>query len=267
MAGVMTGMMTGMAARVWPGTPVSGAGQPADRWQVFDVVLAAEPNTADAERMVDDLRRSVRATAGGAALVGGFTTELLDTKDAALDDALLVVPLILLVVGLILIVLLRSLVAPLLLIGTVVLSFAATLGLCSVVFTRFLGYPAMDVSFTLYAFVFLIAFGIDYNIFLMARVREETAALDTRAATLHALRATGGVITAAGVVLAAAFFVLTVLPLVPVIQLGLLVAIGVVIDTVLVRSFLVPALAHHLGRFIWWPARTTLPARRERAPM
>jgi RND superfamily putative drug exporter len=224
-------------------------------WRTFDVVLAAEPNTPQAQRLVEDLRGAVRAAAGGAALVGGFTTELLDVQAAVVDDALLIVPLILLVVGLILVVLLRSLVAPLLLMGTVVLSFAATLGLCSALFTQFLGYPVVDASFALYAFVFLMAFGIDYNIFLMARVREEAVRLDTREATLHALRATGGVITAAGVVLAAAFFVLTVLPLVPVVQLGLLVAVGVVIDTVVVRSFLVPALAHHLGRRIWWPAR------------
>jgi RND superfamily putative drug exporter len=149
-------------------------------------------------------------------------------------------------------------VAPLLLIGTVVLSFAATLGLCSALFTKLLGYPAMDASFALYAFVFLIAFGIDYNIFLMARVREEAARLETREATLHALRVTGGVITAAGVVLAAAFVVLTVLPLVPLIQLGVLVAVGVVIDTVIVRSLLVPALAHNIGQFIWWPRRGVL---------
>ncbi|MEV4477996.1 MMPL family transporter [Nonomuraea salmonea] len=227
---------------------------PAAPWRVYDVVLAAEPNTPHAERLVENLRATVRAAAGDAALVGGFTGELLDAKNAALADARLVVPLILVVVGLILIVLLRSLVAPLLLMGTVVLSFAATLGLCSALFTQVLGYPVMDVSFALYAFVFLVAFGVDYNIFLMARVREETPRLGTRGATLHALRATGGVITAAGVVLAAAFFVLTVLPLVPVVQLGLLVAVGVVIDTVLVRSFLVPALAHHLGPRIWWPA-------------
>ncbi|MEV4800190.1 MMPL family transporter [Nonomuraea sp. NPDC049421] len=227
---------------------------PVAPWRVYDVVLAAEPNTPHAERLVENLRATVRAAAGDAALVGGFTGELLDAKNAALADARLVVPLILVVVGLILIVLLRSLVAPLLLMGTVVLSFAATLGLCSALFTQVLDHPVMDVSFALYAFVFLVAFGVDYNIFLMARVREETAHLGTRGATLHALRATGGVITAAGVVLAAAFFVLTVLPLVPVVQLGLLVAVGVVIDTVLVRSFLVPALAHHLGPRIWWPA-------------
>jgi RND superfamily putative drug exporter len=231
---------------------------PPATWRVHDVVLAAEPNTHEAQLLVQDLRQAVRWAAGDAALVGGFATELLDVKNAALDDALLIVPLILLVVGLILIVLLRSVVAPLLLIGTVVLSFAATLGLCSALFTKLLGYPAMDAGFALYAFVFLVAFGIDYNIFLMARVREEAARLETREATLHALRVTGGVITAAGVVLAAAFFVLTVLPLVPVIQLGMLVAVGVVIDTVIVRSLLVPALAHHIGQVIWWPRRGAL---------
>jgi putative drug exporter of the RND superfamily len=244
------------AARRSEGVVSVRPGPPA-RWRGIDVVLAAEPNTPEAQRLVEQLRASVRGVAGGAALIGGFTSELLDVKNAAVDDAYLVVPLILLVVGLILVVLLRSVVAPLLLMGTVVLSFAATLGLCSALFTQFLGYPVMDASFALYAFVFLIAFGIDYNIFLMARVREESMRLDTREATLHALRATGGVITAAGVVLAAAFFVLTVLPLVPIVQLGLLVAVGVVIDTVVVRSFLVPALAHHLGRVIWWPARAT----------
>ncbi|MEV0612118.1 MMPL family transporter [Nonomuraea sp. NPDC050404] len=246
----------GEAVRGAEGVVSVRPGPPAP-WRTFDVVLAAEPNTPDAQRLVEDLRTAVRGAAAGAALLGGFTSELLDVRNAALDDAFLVVPLILAVVALILVVLLRSLVAPLLLMGTVVLSFAATLGLCSALFTQLLGYPVMDVSFALYAFVFLIAFGIDYNIFLMARVREEALRLDTREATLHALRATGGVITAAGVVLAAAFFVLTVLPLVPIVQLGLLVAIGVVIDTVIVRSFLVPALAHHIGPLIWWPARAT----------
>ncbi|MEU6719133.1 MMPL family transporter [Nonomuraea sp. NPDC046802] len=233
---------------------LSAEPRPPARWQAFDVVLDAEPNTESAQRLVTALRAAVHGVAGASALVGGFTTELIDVRDAALDDALLVAPLILLVVGLILVLLLRSLVAPLLLMGTVVLSFAATLGLCSALFSL-LGYPVMDASFALYAFVFLIAFGIDYNIFLMARVREEATRLETREATLHALRLTGGVITAAGVVLAAAFFVLTVLPLVPVIQLGLLVAVGVVIDTVVVRSLLVPALAHHIGPVIWWPRR------------
>ncbi|MCK2221972.1 MMPL family transporter [Actinomadura sp. ATCC 31491] len=236
-------------------------------WRAMEVTLAAEPSTAEASRLVGELRRALAAgPVAGQALVGGLAAEFVDSRDAAVSDARAIVPLILLVVALVLVVLLRSVAAPLLLIGTVVLSFAATLGLCSALFTRVLGFPAMDPSFVLYAFVFLVAFGIDYNIFLMARVREEAVALDTREATLRALRVTGGVITAAGVVLAAAFAVLAVLPLVPVVQLGLLVAVGVVLDTVLVRSFLVPALAHHLGPRVWWPARRSRHARTRLAP-
>ena len=151
-------------------------------------------------------------------------------------------------IAVILALLLRTLVAPLLLIATVVLSFAATLGLCALLFTYVFGFAGADASFPLFAFVFLVALGVDYNIFLMSRVREEAIRHGTRAGVLRGLVVTGGVITSAGVVLAATFSALAVLPLVVLVELGVAVAVGVLLDTVVVRSLLVPALAHDIGR-------------------
>ena len=170
-------------------------------------------------------------------------------------DNLVVTPVVLLVVLLVLMLLLRSLAAPLLLIGTVVLSFGAALGLSSLIFTQLLGYEATDAAFPLFAFVFLVALGIDYNIFLMTRVREESAQHGTRRGSLIALSATGGVITSAGLVLAATFAALGTLPLVFALQLGIAVALGVLLDTMVVRSILVTALNLDLGAKIWWPSR------------
>jgi len=149
--------------------------------------------------------------------------------------------------------LLRSIVAPLLLIATVVLSFGATLGVSALMFNHVFGFAGADPSFVLFAFVFLVALGIDYNIFLMTRIREEAHEFGTRSGALRGLSVTGGVITSAGIVLAATFAVLGVLPLVFLAELGFAVAFGVLLDTIIVRSILVPALAHDLGRIIWWP--------------
>jgi RND superfamily putative drug exporter len=151
--------------------------------------------------------------------------------------------------------LLRALLAPLVLITTVVLSFGATLGIGALVFNEGLDFPGSDPSVPLYAFVFLVALGVDYNIFLMTRVREESRRVGTRAGTLHGLAVTGGVITSAGVVLAATFAALAVLPILFMVQIAFLVAVGVLLDTLLVRSLLVPALTIHIGRKIWWPGR------------
>jgi RND superfamily putative drug exporter len=153
--------------------------------------------------------------------------------------------------------------APLLLVATVVLSFFATLGVCALVFDYVFGFAGADPSFPLFAFVFLVALGIDYNIFLMTRVREEAQRHGTRAGTLRGLAVTGGVITSAGVVLAATFSALGVLPLVPFAELGFAVAFGVLLDTLIVRSLLVPALVHELDDKVWWPVglrRTSQPA-------
>ncbi|GAA1197475.1 hypothetical protein GCM10009675_10970 [Prauserella alba] len=151
--------------------------------------------------------------------------------------------------------LLRSLLAPLLLIATVVLSFAATMGVSALVFNHVLDFPGADPVVPLFGFVFLVALGIDYNIFLMTRVREETIRQGTRAGVLRGLTVTGGVITSAGVVLAATFAALAVLPILFLAQIAFIVAFGVLLDTLIVRSLLVPALAIDIGRHIWWPSR------------
>ena len=170
-------------------------------------------------------------------------------------DRTVIIPLVLAVNFLILMVLLRSLIAPLLLIATVVLSYLATLGISGYVFTDLLDFPGADSSYPLYAFVFLVALGVDYNIFLMTRVREEADKLGHREGTLRGVAVTGGVITSAGVVLAATFAALAVLPIVFVVEVAFAVAFGVLLDTLLVRSLLVPALSVDIGRFIWWPGK------------
>jgi RND superfamily putative drug exporter len=151
--------------------------------------------------------------------------------------------------------LLRSIYAAVLLLGTVVVSFFATLGVCAIVFNHVFGFAGADPGFPLFAFIFLVALGIDYNIFLMTRVREESINLGTRAGMTKALTVTGGVITSAGIVLAATFAVLGVLPLVFLAQLGFAVAFGVLLDTMIVRSILVPALVHEIGPKVWWPSK------------
>ena len=167
----------------------------------------------------------------------------------------MIIPLVLMVVFFILVGLLRALVAPLLLMGTVILSFGAALGLSSLLFEYAFGFAGSDPGFPLFAFVFLVALGIDYNIFLMTRVREETANHGTRRGALVALSSTGGVITSAGLVLAATFLVLGSLPLVFLAELGVAVALGVLLDTLIVRSVLVTALNLDLGNKIWWPSK------------
>jgi RND superfamily putative drug exporter len=226
-------------------------GEPGAR---FTATLAPDPYTERAYALIEPLRETARAAADGEVLVGGATAEERDLRAAAERDTKVLVPLVLAVVLAILVLLLRALVAPLLLIGTVVLSYLATLGLSSVVFDYAFGFAGEDPSLPLYAFIFLVALGVDYNIFLMARVREEAQARGTRAGMLRGLAVTGGVITSAGVVLAGTFSVLAVLPFVPLTEVGFAVAVGVLLDTLLVRSVLVPALAFDLGDRIWWPS-------------
>jgi RND superfamily putative drug exporter len=187
-------------------------------------------------------------------LVGGPTAEETDLRTAIDRDTKLLVPLVLLVVVLVLVVLLRALAAPLMLLATVVLSYFAALGFSVLFFEHVLGLAGEDPSYAFFAFIFLVALGVDYNIFLMARVREEALAVPTREATLRGLAVTGGVITSAGVVLAGTFAVLSVLPLVVLTQVGFTVAFGVLLDTLVVRSILVPALTLDLGERTWWPS-------------
>ena len=192
---------------------------------------------------------------GADALTTGLSAVTLDIMDASARDNKVIIPIVLLAVLIILFVLLRSVLSPLLLIGTVILSFGAALGISGLVFDFIYGHEQTDPGFPLWAFVFLVALGIDYNIFLMTRVREETINHGTRKGSLIALSSTGGVITAAGIVLAATFAMLATMPLTFTLQLGTTIALGVLLDTMIVRSVLVTALNLDLGGKIWWPSK------------
>jgi len=222
---------------------------------LIDVTLKDAADSAHAKATVQDLRTAVHAVAGADALVGGTTATDLDTQISASHDLRLIVPLVLAVILVILAILLRSLIAPVLLVGTVILSFAATLGASGVVFSSLFHFSGADASFPLTAFVFLTALGVDYNIFLMTRVREEARRVGTRRGVLVGVSSTGTVITSAGIVLAATFSVFGVLPLVIFAELGFAVAFGVLLDTLIVRTVLVPALVHDIGPGVWWPRR------------
>lgn len=226
-----------------------------DGYVAIDVFLSPVESGAEQQGFVHTLRENLVGVAGADALVGGQAAANLDVQEASKRDRVVIIPIVLLVITLILMLLLRSVLAPLLLIATVVLSFGATLGASAIAFNWVKQYPGTDASFPLFAFVFLVALGIDYNIFLMTRVREESLRLGTREGTLKALAVTGGVITSAGIVLAATFAVLGVLPLIFLTQLGFAVAFGVLLDTIIVRSILVPALTHDLGKRVWWPSQ------------
>jgi len=217
--------------------------------------LIAAPDSPAAYTTIDRVRTAVHAVPGGHALVGGQTAVNLDIRRAATHDRDVIIPLILLVVFLILGLLLRAIVAPVILIATVVLSFFSALGVSALVFNHLFHFGGADTSFPLFVFVFLVALGIDYNIFLMTRVREEAAKDGARNGALTGLSATGGVITSAGAVLAGTFAVLGTLPVTFLAELGFAVAFGVLLDTIVVRSVLVTALNLDLGRWMWWPSR------------
>jgi RND superfamily putative drug exporter len=217
--------------------------------------LTVPPDSQAAYTTIDKVRSAVHAVPGANALVGGNTAINLDIARAATHDRTVIIPIILAVVFLILALLLRAIVAPLLLIATVVLSFAAALGVSALVFDNVFNFGGADTSFPLFVFVFLVALGIDYNIFLMTRVREEAKRHGTRRGALTGLAATGGVITSAGAVLAGTFAVLGTLPVTFLTELGFAVAFGVLLDTLVVRSVLVTALNLDIGRWIWWPSK------------
>jgi len=226
-----------------------------DGLALINVVLTDPADSTEAEATVARLRTAVHAVPGADAKVGGPTAIQLDTQQTSVRDRTLIIPIVLLVVFLVLALLLRSLLAPALLIATVVLSFAATMGVSALVFNHILDFPGADPVVPLFGFVFLVALGIDYNIFLMTRVREETAEHGNAEGVRRGLTLTGGVITSAGVVLAATFAALAVIPILFLAQLAFIVAFGVLLDTLVVRSLLVPALATDIGRKIWWPSR------------
>jgi putative drug exporter of the RND superfamily len=220
---------------------------------LVQATLEPNPYSTTAFDLVEPIRAAAHSAAPGA-LVGGPTAVEFDVRDAAGWDSIVIPPLILLVVLLILIGLLRAIAAPLILIGTVILSFLAALGVGYFVFDVIFGFPGSDPSLPLFAFVFLVALGVDYNIFLIARAREETIKHGSEQGILRALAVTGGVITSAGIVLAGTFSVLAVLPLTFLTEIGFVVAFGVLLDTFLVRSVLVPSIALAMGDKFWWPS-------------
>jgi RND superfamily putative drug exporter len=222
--------------------------------------LTSKPDSPAAQKTIDRVRTAVHAVPGAEAKVGGGTAVTMDVEHYATRDRNLIIPLTLLVVLVILALLLRAIVAPLVLIGTVVLSFTTALGLSALAFRSLFSFAGADVSMPLFAFVFLVALGIDYNIFLMTRVREEAKRSGTRQGALTGLAATGGVITSAGLVLAGTFATLGTLPLVILTEIGFCVAIGVLLDTIIVRSVLVTALNLDIGDRMWWPSRLARPS-------
>jgi RND superfamily putative drug exporter len=221
---------------------------------ILNLTLNRAPDSVEAGNDVPEIRRIAKSV-DPSALVGGTSAVYFDVRTANAEDNRTIIPIVLLVITLILGLLLRSILSAILLLGTVVLSYFATLGVCALVFNHIFGFPGGDNSFPLFAFIFLVALGIDYNIFLMTRVREESLRIGTRAGVIKGLTVTGAVITSAGIVLAATFAVLGLLPLVPLAQLGFAVAFGVLLDTIIVRSILVPALVHDIGPKVWWPSK------------
>ena len=237
-----------------PGAPAdpSAPARVVDGRVLLQVITDAGSETQEATATVELIRDEVHAVAPDA-LVGGAAAERLDTQTTSARDLRVIVPSVLAVILLVLIVLLRSVVAPLVVVVANLISFGATLGLSALVFNHVFDMPGADATVPLYAFVFLIALGIDYSIFLMTRVREEALVHGTREGVRRGLAVTGGVITSAGVVLAATFGALAVLPLLFLVQLAFLVALGVLIDTLVVRTLLVPGVVHDIGRAVWWP--------------
>ena len=238
-----------------PGIAAVAPPQVKDGLVYLQGTLGSKPDSQAAYATIDQVRADVGAVPGADAKVGGASAINLDVERYATHDRNVIIPMVLLVVLIILALLLRAMVAPLILMGTVVLSFGAALGLSALAFRYLFGFAGADTSMPLFVFVFLVALGIDYNIFLMTRVREESARSGTHRGALAGLAATGGVITSAGLVLAGTFAMLGTLPLVTFTEIGFTVALGVLLDTIIVRSVLVTALNLDIGRHMWWPSR------------
>ena len=237
--------------------PVGRPGTPPPAPTVDDgevMLLATLTAAADSDEAIETVRE-LRADLSGTARIGGTTATDLDTRTTTQHDRALIIPLVLAVILIILVLLLRSLLAPVLLVATTALSFETAMGVAAVVFNHVLNLPGADPSVPLYGFVFLVALGIDYNIFLMTRVREEALEHGTREGMLRGLAVTGGVITSAGLVLAATFAALAVLPILFLLQIAFIVSFGVLLDTFVVRTLLVPALVQDIGPTVWWPSR------------
>ena len=254
-------------ARATAGVAEAAAGRSGGGWTEISVFTTAAPETAGETRAIEALRDTLDEHG---AYVGGLSAQQLDLADSESRDRSVIVPLVLAAVFVILVVLLRSLVAPLLLLAAVVAVWGAALGIGGLVFGPLFGFAGTDPGLGLLSFVFLVALGVDYGIFLMHRMREESLnGAAPQAAALTALRTTGGVIASAGVVLAATFAVLTTLPLVGLVELGFVIAVGVLLDTFLVRTYLVTTASVLLRRRMWWPGRLSRApegVRRERQP-
>jgi RND superfamily putative drug exporter len=224
----------------------------------INVTLARDPFSDAASDSIPVLRDTVeRESGGGTALVGGLTAENHDTVETLESDAKILVPLILLLILLILVALLRAVIAPLYLVATVVLSFAFALGASKLIFEYLFNQPDGDPGLSTFAFIFLVALGVDYNIFLISRIREESVKLGNKEGVIGGLEKTGGVITSAGIILAGTFLALMSLPIEQLFQLGFTVALGLLVDTFLVRAILVPSIAFQLGDLNWWPGKRT----------
>jgi putative drug exporter of the RND superfamily len=247
-ASVYTGALTR------PGTP-AGPAKIVDGKVLINATLTAEEPDSDQATNTVMATRVTLPNVDSSVLIGGVTAIALDTNQTAQRDLAKIIPIVLAVIFVILMALLRSVIAPLILIASVVLSYGAALGVSSLVFNHVFNFPGADASVPLFGFIFLVALGVDYNIFLMSRVREEAVRIGTHAGILRGLGKTGGVITSAGVVLAATFAALGIIPILFLAQLAFIVAFGVLLDTILVRSLLVPALAHGIGKVIWWPSK------------
>lgn len=237
-----------------PGT-VTLPAKVVDGQVLINATLASnEADSDEAEEVIRQARAKL-AMIDSSIIVGGTTAIALDTNQTAQDDLVKIIPIVLFVILLILIALLRSIIAPVLLIGSVIVSYGAALGISALVFNHIFGFPGADAAVPLFGFVFLVALGVDYNIFLMSRVREESKKHGTKKGIIIGLSKTGGVITSAGIVLAATFAALGIIPILFLAQIAFIVAFGVLLDTIIVRSLLVPALAYDLGKFIWWPSK------------
>ena len=243
------------AAEAVDGVSSAAVGETNGEITQVNVVLDDAAETPESFATVTALREELHTIEGADALVGGLDAQTLDVNEAQMNDQDLVMPLILAIVFIVLVLLLRALVAPVLLLATVVASFFAALGASWLLFQSVFGFAAIDTNVILFSFLFLVALGVDYNIFLVTRAREEALTHGTRTGMIRALSSTGGVITSAGILLAAVFAVLGVLPLITLTQIGIIVCIGVLLDTLLVRTLIVPALAFITGEKFWWPGR------------
>ena len=245
-----------MAAQATPGVAQVLPGAPVEGYDSFSVTLSADPFGSAGKTAIVSLRQRLGKQAPGA-LVGGNPAIAYDEAQTAARDDVIIAPLVLAVIFVIIALLLQAIIAPLLLVLTTALSFAASFGLSSLLWRHALGFAGVESVIPIYIFIFLVALGVDYNIFLSARIREESRRVGLRDGTLRGVGVTGGVITAAGIVLAGTFLALTQIPEVSIAEVGTAVALGVLLDTLLVRTILVPASLITIGERVWWPSRPT----------